>query len=70
MINIPNTTKRRDFLSRAGLATAALSMPTIASAREASGPKLRVGIIGCGGRSHNVGDMALQDGRYEIVALA
>jgi myo-inositol 2-dehydrogenase/D-chiro-inositol 1-dehydrogenase len=26
--------------------------------------------IGCGGRSNNVGEMALKDGRFEIVALA
>lgn len=61
---------RRDFLSKAGLATAAFAWPGIASAQEKPGGKFRVGIVGCGGRSNNVGDMALKDGRFEIVALA
>ena len=70
MKHFPITASRRDFLSKAGLATAALSMPHIARARDAAGAKLRIGIIGCGGRSDNVGDMALKDGRFEIVSLA
>ena len=70
MNSIPNPTSRRDFLAKTGLAAAALSMPHVAQAQDAAGTKLRIGIIGCGGRSNNVGDMALKDGRYEIVALA
>ncbi len=66
----PIPTSRRDFLATAGLTTAAFSVPNIARAADAAGPKLRIGIIGCGGRSNNVGDMAVKDGRYEIVALA
>jgi predicted dehydrogenase len=61
---------RRDFLSKAGLASAAFVWPGVASAQEKPVGKLRVGIVGCGGRSNNVGEMALKDGRYEIVALA
>ncbi len=67
---ISNTTSRRQFLAKSGLAAAALSMPHITRAQDASGQKLRIGIIGCGGRSNNVGDMAIKDGRFEIVALA
>jgi predicted dehydrogenase len=63
-------TSRRGFLSKAGLATAALSLPHLSRAQDAAGPKLRIGIIGCGGRSDSVGDMALKDGRFEIVSLA
>lgn len=70
MAQSPITTSRRGFLSKAGLATAALSMPGIARAQDAAAPKLRIGIIGCGGRSNNVGEMALKDGRFEIVSLA
>lgn len=70
MEHTPVTTNRRGFLSSAGLATAAFSMPHIARAQDAAGTKLRIGIIGCGGRSDNVGDMALKDGRFEIVSLA
>lgn len=65
---IPTT--RRSFLAKSALAATALSFPHIARSQGAAGGKLRVGIIGCGGRSNNVGDMAVADGRYEIVALA
>lgn len=70
MPNRPNSSSRRDFLAKSGLAAAAFSMPHIARAQDTPGAKLRVGIIGCGGRSNNVGEMALKDGRFEIVSLA
>jgi len=69
-MKIHSVTSRRGFLAKTGLAAAAVSMPHIARAQGAGGDKLRIGIIGCGGRSNNVGDMALRDGRYEIVSLA
>ena len=61
---------RRKFLASAGLAAAAASVPQIATAQKTEGKKLRIGIIGCGGRSNNVGEMAIKDGHFEIVALA
>lgn len=62
---------RRRFIANSGLAAAAaVSMPHIARAQGGAGAKLRIGIIGCGGRSNNVGEMALKDGRFEIAALA
>jgi predicted dehydrogenase len=61
---------RRDFLNKAGLASAAFALPGLASAQEKAGGKFRIGIVGCGGRSSIVGEMALKDGRFEIVALA
>ena len=64
---------RRTFLKQTGLAAGALAVtqPTrVMGQAKPKGPKLRVGIVGCGGRSYNVGEMALKDGRYEIVALA
>ncbi len=64
---------RRTFLKTSGLAAGALALSQpqrMMAQTKPNGPKLRVGIIGCGGRSHNVGEMALKDGRYEIVALA
>jgi myo-inositol 2-dehydrogenase/D-chiro-inositol 1-dehydrogenase len=70
MNSVPNSTSRRDFLTKTSLAAAAFSVPAITHAQNAGGKKLRIGIIGCGGRSNNVGDMALKDGRFEIVALA
>jgi len=61
---------RRRFLSTGALAAGAIAFPNLALGQGAGGTKLRIGIIGCGGRSNNVGDMALKDGRFEIVALA
>ena len=66
----PAPLSRRNFIASSGLAAAAVSMPHIARAQDASGGKLRIGIIGCGGRSNSVGEMAIKDGRFEIVALA
>lgn len=71
--NIDKVNHRRKFLKQAGLAAGALavSQPFQAFGQtKPNGAKLRIGIIGCGGRSYNVGEMALEDGRYEIVALA
>lgn len=65
-----NTTNRRQFLAASSMAAAAISMPHLALGQEAKVPKLRIGIIGCGGRSNVVGEMALKDGRFEVVALA
>ncbi len=70
MSTMLNSTNRRDFITKAGLAAAAVSMPQIATAQNTGGGKLRIGIIGCGGRSNVVGEMAIKDGRFEIVALA
>lgn len=61
---------RRNFISKAGLASAAIALPGLGSAQEKPAGKLRIGIVGCGGRSTSVGDMAVKDGRFEIVALA
>ncbi|MBT8043513.1 MAG: Gfo/Idh/MocA family oxidoreductase [Verrucomicrobiae bacterium] len=61
---------RRDFLTKAGLAAAALTVPHVASAQSDGKAKLKVGIIGCGGRCGTVADMAVKDGRFEIAALA
>jgi myo-inositol 2-dehydrogenase / D-chiro-inositol 1-dehydrogenase len=62
---------RRRFLKQAGaLATAAaLARPFSIRAQE-SVKKLRMGIVGCGRRGKVVSEMAQQDGRFEVVALA
>jgi predicted dehydrogenase len=66
----PLATTRRDFLVKSGLAAAAFSAPHIAIANPTADKKLRIGIVGCGGRANTVGEMAVKDGRYEITALA
>ena len=70
MPETPLPTPRRDFLATTGLATAAVTLTGTARAQQASGGKLRVGIIGCGGRCSTVAKMVVKDGRFEIVALA
>ncbi|MCH7227249.1 Gfo/Idh/MocA family protein [Haloferula sp. A504] len=70
MSELPARTPRRDFLATAGLATAAVSLGGTAQAQSSGGAKLRVGIIGCGGRCNTVAKMAVKDGRFEIAALA
>lgn len=61
---------RRGFLTTAGITAAAASMPQMVTAQKSDQKKLRIGIIGCGGRANNVGDMARKDGRFEVAALA
>ena len=68
MNTIPTT--RRKFLATTGLATAAFTAPRIIRAETTTAQKIRIGIVGCGGRLNPVADMALRDGRYEIVSLA
>lgn len=63
-------TKRRDFLATAGLATAAAAIPSQARAQSPGSGKLKIGIIGCGGRCNTVASVAVKDGRFEIAALA
>lgn len=63
-------TSRRQFLAKAGLAAAAVSVPRQARGQQADGGKLRIGIIGCGGRCESIADVAVRDGRFEISALA
>ncbi len=70
MTDHPIPTKRRQFLATAGLATAAASLPTITRAQDTGAGKLKVGIIGCGGRCDTVASVAVKDGRFEIAALA
>jgi len=62
---------RREFVvltSAAGLAASA--SPARAQPAAAAGPKIRLGIVGCGGRGTFVGNLFQQHGGYEIVALA
>ena len=70
MPDSPHLQSRRKFIAGTGMTVAAASMPQIVSAQKAEGKKLRIGIIGCGGRGRVVGDSAIKDGRFEIVAVA
>jgi myo-inositol 2-dehydrogenase / D-chiro-inositol 1-dehydrogenase len=63
---------RRRFLAQtgAGLAAAsALSAPVVLGA-DAAGPKIRLGLIGCGGRGSWIAGLFAEHGGYELVGAA
>ncbi len=61
---------RRQFFSRAGLSVSALAVsPGILHAFQ-SREKVRLGMIGCGGRGTWLGDLFMKHGGYEVSAAA
>ncbi len=64
------TFSRREFVAVTGAAgLAAAAVPAFAQTPPA-GPKIRLGVIGCGGRGKFVADLFQKHGGYEIVAMA
>lgn len=63
---------RREFVAVTGAAgLAAAAAPVFAQQQPPpAGPKIKLGIIGCGGRGKFVADLFQKHGGYEIVALA
>jgi predicted dehydrogenase len=64
---------RRSFLAQTGLGLAAastLGRAAPAAPAAGAGTKLRLGVIGCGGRGTWITDLFLAHGGYEVVALA
>ena len=63
----PSALSRRDFLA----ATTAATLLSAAPLRAAdAGPKVRIGLIGCGGRGRWIADLFYKHGGYEITAVA
>lgn len=60
---------RRDFLAGLGVFAAGTALAQ-APATSAAGPKIKLGLIGCGGRGSWIGKLFKDDGDYEIVALS
>ncbi|MCK4998432.1 MAG: Gfo/Idh/MocA family oxidoreductase [Anaerohalosphaera sp.] len=68
---ISKTINRRDFLAGAGGAAFSLSVlgeGVLASTKANS--KIRLGMIGCGGRANYLGNLFVKHGGYEITAAA
>ena len=66
-----STLSRRDFLVHAGIGIAATSTMSRAVAQgSAAGRRIRLGLIGCGGRGKWILDLFLEHGGYEVVGLA
>ncbi|MDG1573348.1 Gfo/Idh/MocA family oxidoreductase [Robiginitalea sp. M366] len=65
---------RRDFLQTSAVAASALMLPTLemqAMARAFNEKKLRIALVGCGGRGTGAANQALQaDPHVELVAMA
>lgn len=60
---------RREFVAAAGAAgLAAATRPALGQA--SAGPKVKVGVVGCGGRGKFIVDLLQKHGGYEIVAAA
>lgn len=71
----PARVTRRDFLAATSCSTAALGvLATVPSTRltaaePAPGPKVKIGLIGCGGRGRWITDLFYKHGGYEVAAV-
>ncbi len=72
MDSLTRAFSRREFVAVTGAAgIAAAAAPSFAQqAPAAAGPKIKLGVVGCGGRGKFVTDLFVKHGGYEIVAAA
>ena len=69
-VQLARAFSRREFVAAAGAAgVAAAAAPAFAQPPPA-GPKIKVGVVGCGGRGKFIAGLLQKHGGYEIVALA
>jgi len=62
---------RREFVAVTGAAgLAAAAAPAFAQQQPPAGTKIKLGVVGCGGRGSFVADLFQKHGGYEIVAVA
>lgn len=62
---------RRQFIARAGLGLASVSTLSQATAQgSAANSRLKLGLVGCGGRGQWILDLFLAHGGYEVVSVA
>ena len=67
----PNTVNRREFMARAGAAAlSAAVLPAGLRGGLQAGAKIRLGLIGCGGRGAWIAKLFQKHGGYEISAVA
>jgi hypothetical protein len=67
----PDAINRRDFLGRAGAAALSLTIlpPGIVRGTQANS-RIRLGLVGCGGRGAWIAELFRKHGGYEITAAA
>jgi len=63
----PSQLSRRDFIAAA---TAAALTPALAQAQAPDLPKIKLGLIGCGGRGRWIADLFVNHGGYVVTACA
>jgi predicted dehydrogenase len=63
----PSQLTRRDFLAAA---SAAAITPALAQAQSPDGPKIKLGLIGCGGRGQWITNLFVKHGGYTVTACA
>lgn len=69
--NRPNSPiHRRDFIKQVGVGSAVLGTAGLSARAADPGPRIRLGLIGCGGRSGWILNLFKKHGGYEIAALA
>ena len=62
---------RREFVAAAGAAgLAAAAAPVFGQQPPPAGPKIRLGLVGCGGRGQWIADLFQKHGGYELFAVA
>ena len=62
---------RRHFIAQTGLGLAAVSTTSLATAQgSAANTRLRLGVVGCGGRGQWITGLFQENSGYEIVAIA
>src|SRR4051812_30031979 len=70
-MHTPQTSTRRQFLQTTALAAAASTLPASARAKDITTDKIRIGLIGCGGRGSGAAAQALTaDSNTVLVAMA
>jgi len=65
----PSGIDRRGFLAGAGAAGVMIVKPELVAGSQANS-KIRIGIVGCGGRGTWITDLFMQNGGYELVGAA
>jgi predicted dehydrogenase len=67
----PSAPSRRHFLAQAGLGLASVAtLSRVTAQGSAANTRLRLGVIGCGGRGQWITDLFIAHGGYEVVAIA
>jgi myo-inositol 2-dehydrogenase/D-chiro-inositol 1-dehydrogenase len=65
-----HSVNRRQFIRRAGVLASLTVLPGATARSYAANQKIKLGLIGCGGRGTWIADLFMKHGGYELTALA